>query len=91
MSQEQYDKVCKDHFMAIQQKQDEFMVELKSINQRLYIDNGKPCIQSRLNRNERLLSVAIWVTVVVCATSLTQITRSIISHFADKHSVTAEK
>ena len=70
MSQEQYDRVCKSEFDKINDKLDD-------MHNRLFLDNGKPCIQTRLDRNERLWKVTVWIVTVVCAASIAQTVKTV--------------
>lgn len=73
MSQEQYDRVCREQFERINSK-------LDKIHSKLFVDNGSPSMQTRQDRTERLLKVALWLVTVVCATSISQVTKDVVMH-----------
>ena len=78
MSLEQYNNVCREQFEGINDKLDE-------IHKRLFIDNGSPCIQTRLDRNERMWKIMVWLVSLVCAASIAQVTRGFFGNIhADK-------
>jgi len=45
-------------------KHNDIMSKLNEINDRLYKDNGKLSIQTRLDRGDRIIGVLCWVTTV---------------------------
>ena len=47
-------------------KHNDIMEKLTEINDRLYKDNGKLSIQTRLDRGDRILGVLCWITTVAC-------------------------
>ena len=47
-----------------EKRQVEIMARLDELNARLYKDNGKLSIQTRLDRGDRILGVLCWVTSV---------------------------
>lgn len=54
-------------FMTVdvcEKKHKETMDILREINDRLYKDNGKLSIQTRLDRGDRILGILCWVTSV---------------------------
>ena len=73
MTQQQYDRVCKGEFDKINSK-------LDALHNRLFLDNGSPCIQTRLDRNERMWKVTMWIVTVVCAASIVQSARAVYDH-----------
>ena len=38
----------------------------------LFIDNGKPCHQTRLDRHDRMLSLVAWISGVLCISMVIQ-------------------
>lgn len=64
-----------DEFQKINKK-------LDVMHNRLFVDNGSPCIQTRLDRNERMWKVTMWIVSVVCAASITQTVGSVYDHIA---------
>lgn len=55
---ETYEKICKDKF-------DEILSTLKSLEKRLFIDNGEDCIQSKLNRCVHWVKIWGWLAVTI--------------------------
>ena len=74
MSTDQYEAVCKERF-------DEINAKLDTLHNRLFVDNGSPSMQSRLNRNERIIKALLWVVMVVGAASIAQVTKGVYNHF----------
>ena len=73
MSLVQYEAVCKEQFEQINSK-------LDIISNKLFMDNGSPCMQTRLDRNERMWHVTVWVVAVISAASIAQVARSVYDH-----------
>ena len=88
MTKEQYDRVCKGEFDRIHKKLDTIANAQANQHNRLFMDNGSPCVQTRLDRTERLWKTTLWVVSIVCAASIAQITRDIIGHY-DRHETPA--
>ena len=57
--QDQYDNVCKPEF-------EEIKAMLNKIHNRLFIDNGTECIQSKLNFHGRVIKIMAWGLGVMC-------------------------
>ena len=74
----QYESICKGEFADIKS-------DLSDIKNRLFIDNGAPSMQTRLDRNERMLKVALWIICVVCAASIAQTTKAIVNKIVVPH------
>ena len=55
ITQERYDK----HNTEVSKK-------LDLIYRGLFIDNGKPCHQTRLDRHDRMLNLMVWISGVLC-------------------------
>ena len=70
MNTEQYDAVCKNQFDQINEK-------LDRIHSRLFVDNGSPCVQTRLDRNERMWKIACWIIGLICAANIAKATNDI--------------
>ena len=91
MSTEQYEAVCKDQFREIKDS----IAEVKALHiethRRLFIDNGKPSHQTRLDRNERLWKTTLWIIMLVAAASIAQMAEGVVGHFRPGHTVTQEK
>jgi len=68
---EQYEKVCKHEF-------NEIKVMLDKIHNRLFIDNGTECIQSRLNYHSRVIKIIAWALGVVCVAIIGTLVKLII-------------
>lgn len=49
-------------------KHRETMAKLNEINDRLYKDNGRVSIQTRLDRGDRILGILCWITTVAGGT-----------------------
>ena len=58
MPNEQYDEICKEEFAKLHRK-------LDKIDNKLFIDNGDKCVQSRVNSNSQLLKIVIGVFSVI--------------------------
>ena len=71
-------KDCKDKF-------DVMFGKLDAIHNRLFVDNGSPCIQSRLNRTERLISIVMWIVCVITAAIIAQTTKAVFTHLNEQH------
>ncbi len=56
---------CDLHRKEMNTKLDSIIAEQKTLNDRLYKDNGKRSIQSILNDHERILRVMIWIACAV--------------------------
>ena len=54
----QYDDICREQF-------DKIISQLDNIEKRLFIDNGKECIQSKINRHDGFLKVIGWTLGVI--------------------------
>ena len=87
MSTGQYEAVCKDQFREIKEQIGEVKAQNIETHRRLFVDNGKPSHQTRLDRNERMLKVALWIIMAVSAASIAQVTKGIWSHFQKPHTV----
>ena len=87
MSLAQYENVCKGKFQEILDAQifssRQINDKLDIMHNRMFVDNGKPCIQTRLDRNERMWKVTAWIVMVVCAASIAQVARSVYDHVKD--------
>ena len=51
---------------------EEMSRKLDQIHRGLFIDNGKPCHQTRLDRHDRMLSLVAWISGVLCVTMVIQ-------------------
>jgi len=51
-------EICNSHFKAINEKLDEISSTQKEFHKRLFIDNGRPSIQTMLDRNTRWIKAA---------------------------------
>ena len=58
-------------------------------HRRLFVDNGSPSYQTRMDRCERFLKVLLWVVTIVAAASIAQVSQSVVGHFKSGHSVSA--
>ena len=87
MSLAQYENVCKGKFQEILDAQifssRQINDKLDIMHNRMFVDNGKPCIQTRLDRNERMWKVTAWIVMVVCAASIAQLTRGVYEHVVE--------
>jgi len=43
---------------------------VNDIHRRLFIDNGNPCIQTRINKHEAIINVIAWATGTACAAAI---------------------
>jgi len=55
---EQYTQVCKDRFDGIEGKLDDII-------DRLFLDNGNECLQSKVNNNARIIKLIAGVFAVI--------------------------
>jgi len=46
--------------------------KLDLIYRGLFIDNGKPCHQTRIDRHDRMLGMMAWISGVLCVTVIIQ-------------------
>ena len=56
--------------------------EVEEIKDRLFIDNGRESIQSKINRHERWIKILSWVAVASGGSLITIATTFIIRHFS---------
>ena len=49
------------------------------IHRGLFIDNGKPCHQTRIDRHDRMLSLMAWISGVLCVAVVIQVVGFIFS------------
>ena len=59
--------VTKEECLA---RHEELMGKLDSIEKRLFVDNGSPSIQTRLERHEMVIHALLWVVSVVAGTAI---------------------
>jgi len=68
-AEEQYEKVCKKEFQDISEK-------LDKLNDRLFMDNGRECLQSKINRHNDWIKrfggflACLWGVVIIVITAL---------------------
>jgi len=55
---EQYTQVCKDRFDGIEGKLDDII-------DRLFLDNGNECLQSKVNNNARIIKIIAGIFTVI--------------------------
>ena len=61
------DYVTKDHCAT---QSAAVLEKLESIERRLFVDNGSPSIQTRLERHEMVIHALLWVVSVVAGTAI---------------------
>ena len=61
------DYVTKDHCAT---QSAAVLEKLESIEKRLFVDNGTPSIQTRLERHEMVIHALLWVVSVVTGTAI---------------------
>ena len=61
------DYVTKDHCAA---QSAAVLEKLESIEKRLFVDNGSPSIQTRLERHDLVIRALLWVVSVVMGTAI---------------------
>ena len=61
------DYVTKDHCAT---QSAAVLEKLESIEKRLFVDNGSPSIQTRLERHEMVIHALLWVVSVVAGTAI---------------------
>jgi len=59
--------VTKDHCAA---QSAAVLEKLESIERRLFVDNGSPSIQTRLERHDLVIRALLWVVSVVMGTAI---------------------
>ena len=59
--------VTKDHCAA---QSAAVLEKLESIEKRLFVDNGSPSIQTRLERHDLVIRALLWVVSVVMGTAI---------------------
>ena len=62
------DYVTKDHCAT---QSAAVLEKLESIERRLFVDNGSPSIQTRLERHDLVIRALLWVVSVVAGTAIT--------------------
>jgi len=67
MAEPQY--ITQEHYDAHNAKLDK---KLDLIYCGLFIDNGKPCHQTRLDRHDRMLNLMMWISGVLCVAMVIQ-------------------
>jgi len=50
----------------------EVSAKLDLIYKGLFIDNGKPCHQTRIDRHDRMLNLVAWISGVLCVAMVIQ-------------------
>jgi len=63
MTPEDQYKICDRHFKDINSK-------LDKIYDKMFEDNGNPCLQTKIDRNSRWISAVTWVFGVIYAASV---------------------
>jgi len=61
------DYVTKDHCAT---QSAAVLEKLESIEKRLFVDNGSPSIQTRLERHDLVIRALLWVVSVVAGTAI---------------------
>ena len=59
--------VTKEECLA---RHEELMAKLDSIERRLFVDNGTPSIQTRLERHDLVIRALLWVVSVAAGTAI---------------------
>lgn len=62
---DQYEKVCKDRFDMICDKLDEQNESLSGLCSRLFEDNGRKSLQTKINENALWCQVIKWFTITM--------------------------
>ena len=66
---EQYNAICKERFDEIRNSarddKHEILATIKGLSDRLFMDNGNECIQSKLNRHDKWIKGVIAVGAVI--------------------------
>lgn len=52
-------------------RHEETMAMLTRIHDRLFVDNGAPCVQTRLDRHDRIISLLTWAGGILGTLSMT--------------------
>lgn len=76
-AEEHYNKICKFQFEAIHNTAKETNKTVKDISERLFIDNGRKSLQSRVNDNSRMVK---WM-MGIFAGLLLLMAGAVISHY----------
>ena len=85
MSLAQYESVCKEQFQSIHKKLDKNQEFNQKMFNRMFVDNGLPCVQTRLDRGERMWKITLWIVSIVCAASIAQLVRGAYDHMREDH------
>ena len=67
MADPQY--ITQEHYDAHNDKVDK---KLDLIYRGLFIDNGKPCHQTRIDRHDRMFNLVAWISGVLCVAMVIQ-------------------
>ena len=68
-AEKQYETICKQEFQDISEK-------LDKLNDRLFMDNGRECLQSKINRHNDWIKrfggflACLWGVVIIVITAL---------------------
>jgi len=62
---------CARTSAALLEKQQELLLKLESIERRLFQDNGRVSMQTRIDRHEQALRLLLWVVGIIGGTLLT--------------------
>ena len=61
---------CEAHTRTLMESQAAMLGKLESIEKRLFKDNGRVSMQTRIDRHEQALRLLLWVVGVIAATLL---------------------
>ena len=51
-NQEQYNNVCRARFDEGRERFDEILIKIEQLHNKLFLDNGSECLQSKINRHD---------------------------------------
>ena len=77
--EEYYEKICKPAFEEILLEVRTTNTEVGDIKKRLFVDNGTESVQSRLNKQEKALSIWCWIMGIIGVAALTGLVDVIIT------------
>jgi hypothetical protein len=61
---------CDQHTQSMMESQDALLEKLESIEKRLFKDNGRVSMQTRIDRHEQALRLLLWVVGIIGGTLL---------------------
>lgn len=67
---EQYSKVCSAKLNEIIEHQKSLLAEQRELNRKLFVDNGSPCFQTKIDRNTRWIKGITGAGVIIYVSTI---------------------